>query len=353
MNFITEYLQFYVIPFLLFSTLVLIIILLFKRIRFEHSRPMRASIIHKAETFLTEMILSNTLDENFKTKLSLFKKEIPLHKSWCKEMLINDMIRFKMSLKGKASEQINIIYESFHLDTYSAGLIGKFKSFYKCEGFYHFQALDYKKGSALIKTYLKNPNPVIRSNANMAYISLCENHLGSLKDSQIKISYLNMIKIMDILHQKKIAIPKNIHRWLRINNNSVIKLGLKIMVFYNDRNQAKEVIRLVHDENDSLKKEAIITIRELFLIEAKTHLIQLFESTTIEIQLEILDTLKVIGDDSTIPFLENLILTETIKDVKLKAVECLNEIDQAKLNTLAAKDFDTMRMTKHIREIYL
>jgi hypothetical protein len=314
---------------------------------------MKALIIHKAETFLTEMILSDPLDENLKTKLALFKKEIPLHKSWCKEMVINDMIRFKMSLKGKASEQINIIYRSFHLDTYSAGLIGKFKSFYKCEGFYHFQALDYKKGSALIKTYLKDPNPVVRSNANMAYISLCENHLGSLKDIQTTISLLNMIKIMDLLHQKKIAIPRNIHQWLLTNNNSVIKLGLKIMVFYNYRNEAKGVIALVHHDDVALKKEAIITIRELFLIEAKTDLTQLFENTTSEIQMEILDTLKVIGDDSIIPFLENIIRTETNKNVKLKAVECLNEIDKTELDIIAAKDFDTTKMAKHVREIYL
>ena len=353
MDLLTHYLQYYIIPFLLFSTLLLTIFLLFKRIHYEHNKPFREAINNKAQTFLTEIILSNPDDENFRTQLSAFKKEIPLHKVWCKRMIINDMISFRRSLKGKASEQINILYQALNLDKYSAGLIRDFRSFYKCEGFYQFQALDYKKGSAMIKPYLKHPNTVIRSNAKMAYISLSENHLESLKEQSSGISHLNTIKIMDILHEKKIAIPKNIDQWIETENSSVTKLGLKIMVYYNYRKQAKGIIALIHHEDDSLKKEAITAIRELFLIEAKTDLTLLFDKVSLEVQLEILETLTVIGDEIIIPFLENIIRTATNKDKKLKAVECLNEIDKTALDALAANDFDTKKMTKHVREIYL
>lgn len=350
MDLITNYLQYYIIPFLLFSTLLLTIFLLLKRIYYEYNKPHRESISNKTETFLTEIILSN---RNDRSKLSLFKKEIPLHKTWCKEMIINDMIRFKRSLKGKASEQINVFYQALNLDKYSAGLIRDFRSFYKCEGFYHFQALDYKKGSALIKPYLKHPNIVIRSNANMAYISLSENHMESLKDQSSGISILNMIKIMDVLHEKKITIPKNIDQWIETENNSVTKLGLKIMVFYNYRKQAKGIIALIYNEDDNLKKEAITAIRELFLVEAKTDLTLLFDKVSLEVQLEILETLLVIGDESIVPFLENTIRLATNKDVKLAAVKCLNELDKTELDVLTANDFDTTKMTKHVREIYL
>lgn len=164
---------------------------------------------------------------------------------------------------------------------------------------------------------------------------------------------MSMIKIMDILHEKKIDIPENIDEWIDIDNNSFTKLGLKIMVFYNYRKQAKGIIALIHNEDDSVKKAAITAIRKLFLIEAKKDLILLFEKASLEVQLEILQTLLVIGDESLIPFLENIIWTATNKDVKLKAVECLNEIDKTALDALAIKDFDTKKMAKHAREIYL
>ncbi|MBC7747146.1 MAG: hypothetical protein H7Z76_00960 [Methylotenera sp.] len=146
-------------------TVLLALLLLLRRIRYERNKPLKESISNKAETFLTVMILYKPNSEKFRTKLSLFKKEIPLHKSWCKEMIINDMIRFKSNLKGKVSEQITIFYQALNLDKYSEGLIRDFRSFYKGEGFFHYQALMYKKGGYLIKTYLKHPNIVIQSNA--------------------------------------------------------------------------------------------------------------------------------------------------------------------------------------------
>ncbi|MFV8367962.1 HEAT repeat domain-containing protein [Flavobacterium sp. LB2R40] len=353
MDLFISYLKYYIIPFLLILTLLLTFVLLLKRIRYEYTKPLRESISNKAEIFLTEMILSKPDEKTFRKKLYLFKKEIPLHKTWCKEMIINDMIRFKQSLKGKASDQINIFYQALHLDKYSAGLIRDFRSFYKCEGFYHFQALDYKKGSAFIKPYLKHPNNVIRSNANMAYILLSENHMESFTELSSAISHLNMIKIMDILHDKKIPLPKNIDQWIETNNASVTKLGLKIMTFHNYRHKAKEIITFIQSDDDSLKKEAIMAIKELFLTEAKDELIHLFDNTSSEIRLEILDALKVIGDESIIPFLEKEIQKETNKDLKLKAVECLNEIDKTQLDFLSAKDYDTTKMIHHVREIYL
>lgn len=353
MDLFVKNLENYIIPFMVLLTVLLALILLLRRIRYERNKPLRESISNKAETFLTEMILSKPNNEKFRTKLSLFKKEIPLHKSWCKEMIINDMIRFKSSLKGKASEQITIFYQALNLDKYSEGLIRDFRSFYKCEGFFHYQALEYKKGGSLIKTYLKHPNIVIQSNANMAYISLTENHMESFLELSSGISQLNMIKIMDILHEKKIPIPKNIDQWLLTTNASVIKLGLKIMVYYNYRSSAKEIIELIQLEDNSVKKEALIAIRELFLIEAKEDILRLFDQVTPELKIEILDTLKVIGDESMLSFLENIISYETNKDLKLKAVDCLNEIDKTGLDVLATQNNDTSKMTKHVRAIYI
>ncbi|TDE06969.1 hypothetical protein E0F91_03985 [Flavobacterium sandaracinum] len=324
-----------------------------KRIHFEYTMPIRAALSDKVEIFLTEMILSNHNDEKLKKELLQFKKEVPFHKSWCKEMIINAMIQFKRNLKGRATEQINTFYQFLELDKYSESLISNYRSFYKCAGFYHFQALDYKKGSILIKPYLKNSNIVIRSNAYMAYISLTENYMKGLINQSAIISHLNLIKIMDILHEKKIPLPKNIDKWIQADNNSVVKLGLKIMVFFNYRNRVKEIIALTKREDNSVKIEAIKTIKELFLFEAKDELTLLFDNVALQVQLEILETLMVIGDVNLIPFLENIIQKTTNKDLKLRAVKCLNEISNTQLEILATKDFDINKMMQHAREIYL
>ena len=347
------YLKNYIIPLLLITIALSIFVLLLKRIYYEYSKPYRQTVTNKVEDFLTEIILSKPNEETINKKLLQFKKEIPLHKSWCKELVINDMIRFKHSLKGKTSESIFFFYQVLNLNKYSVRLIRDFRSYNKCEGFYHFQALDYKKGNSIIKPYLKHPNIVVRTNANMAFLSLSKNYMESFNELPSTISHLYTIKIMDLLHEKKFAIPKNIDQWIETNKNSITKLGLKIMTFYNYRNKASEIIAFLKNEDDSLKKEAIIAIRKLFLTEAKEDLTVLFNKVPIEIQLEILETLKVIGDKDIVSFLEHEIQIQTDKDLKLKAVDCLNEISKTALDKLSAADYDTMNMTKHVREIYL
>ena len=86
--------------------------------------------------------------------------------------------------------------------------------------------------------------------------------MESFNELPSTISHLYTIKMMDLLHEKKFPIPKNIDKWIETNNNSITKLGLKIMAFYNYRNKVSEIIALLQNEDDSLIKEAVIAIRK-------------------------------------------------------------------------------------------
>jgi hypothetical protein len=112
-------------------------------------------------------------------------------------------------------------------------------------------------------------------------------------------------------------------------------------------------MELIKHHNDSLKIEAIITIRELFISEAKQDLISIFDQVLAKVQIEILKTFEIIGDESITRFLEKTIHLEGNKDVKLAAVRCLNIIDKKVLNAIADNDYDIQKMVKHVREIYL
>jgi hypothetical protein len=343
------YLKYYIIPILFLSTVFLTLLLVLKRIHYEYYKPLRQRITHKAEVFFAEMTLSNYDRETFKEKLLAFKKNVPLHKNWCKEQIIIDMIRLKHNLKSTATEPITVLYKALKLNQFSAGLIHDFRSYNKCEGFYHYQALDYKNGRSIIKPYQKSRNRVIRSNSTMAYISLSEGYHEDFQDLPEDISFLNTIKLMDILHEKKIPIPKNIDSWIANKNISIKKLGIKTMVFYNYKNAASDIIKLLQYPNDSLKLEVIIAVRKLFLREAETDLIQAYTELSFALQLETLTTLNVIGFEKSKNFIKQLILNEQNIDLKLKAVESLYQLDPNSLAEIAALDNDIEKMVKHVK----
>jgi hypothetical protein len=343
------YIKHYAIPLFVFTSLSLALALILKRIHYQYTLPYRHLIIRKSEIFLTEITLSKPDKNILKYKIAKFKSEIPIHRTWCKNMLIEDMIRMKSNLKGKTAKNILLIYKQLDLNHYSASLIRDFRKYKKREGIYHFQALKYKPGISLLKKYLFHPDKIIRSNANIAYLALSKGDWQAVNKLPIKASLITTIKVMDVLHSEKIPIPPDIDLWIQSENPTILKLAVMTMVFYNYRNKSAEIITLLHHEDKNLRTDVIIAIRDLYLFEAEAELLTLLKTESLEIQLEILEALSAIGSEKTIDYLNIQIKKEEIKDLKLQMVCCLNNIDPAGLNVLGTQDSDTQKMINHIR----
>ena len=345
------YLKFYLIPFLLILILSCTLILIFKRIHYQYFQVYRHSITKKAEKFLTEITLSHPDRHTFRTKLAEFRKQIPLHKSWCKQMLIDDMIRIKNNLKDQNAKIINLVYKQLDLNHFSAGLILDIRNYKKCEGIYHFQSMNYKPGISMFKKYLFHPDKILRSNANIAYLSLSKGDWQAVDSLPLKVSLLTTIKVMDVLHTQKIPMPEKVDVWITSGKKTVLKLAIMLMVFYNYRKKSAEIIALLKHEHIPLKKDVIIAIKDLYLEEAEDDLLLIFNTESIEIQLEILESLKVIGNEKTIEFLKKEIPIQESKDVKLKMVSSLDRLDNEALDKIGLLDIDTQKMINHIRKV--
>ena len=345
--------HYYVIPSFLILALALVIILLLNRIYYQFSLPNRHFITRKSHRFLTEITLSKPDKITLKYKINKFKSEIPIHKTWCKELLIEDLIKLKSNLKGKTSKTILVIYKKLDLNHYSASLVRDFRKYKKCDGIYHFHALGYKPGISLIKKYLFHPNKVIRSNVNIAYLALSKGDWRAVGKFPIKVTIIATIKVMDVLHKENIPQPAQLDLWIQSEDPMILKLALMAMVFYNYRNKSTEIIKLLHHENKSLKIDVITAIQDLFLAEAEEELLSLFYNESIDIQLEMLEALGVIGTEKTIAFLKTEIIKQEIKDIKLKMVQSLNNLDPAGLDSLGSLDADTQKMINHTRKLAL
>lgn len=345
--------HYYVIPFFLILALALVVILLLNRIYYQYNLPYRYHITRESHRFLTEIALSKDDKNALKYKIAKFKSEIPIHTTWCKEILVEDLIKIKNNLKGKTAKNILLIYKALDLNHYSASLIRDFRKYKKYEGIRHFQALGYKPGISLLKKYLFHPNKVIRSNVNVAYLALTKGDWKAVGKVPIKRSIIATIKVMDVLHKEKIPQPIHLDLWIQSEDPMVLKLAVMAMVFYNYRNKSAEIIKLLHHENKALKIDVITAIQDLFLEEAEDDLLFLFHNESLDIQLEILEALGVIGSEKTIAFLKIEIPKQQIKDIKLKMVCSLNNLDPAGLDLLGNQDADTQKMINHTRKLEL
>ncbi|MBK0370017.1 HEAT repeat domain-containing protein [Flavobacterium agrisoli] len=347
------YIKHYFLPILVFGLVLLMAFIAFKRYLFSFHNKKKQHVTERIHSFLTSLIFISKNEIKVNEQIVLLKNQIPFHKNWCKKMLINEMIWFKENLKGDASLIVIELYKKLDLHLFSIKLLTNFRFFQKLEGLYQLQHIDYKPAKKVVKPYLKHKNDIIRSNAYACYLSLSEGKVEQLATIPREISLLNIIKLMELLHEKKIIIPTNIDEWLYSPNKSVVRLGIKTMVFYNYKNQEDMIVTLLHSEEEIVRSEAILACKELFIPQSENPLISLYLHESDKNRKEILRALKQIGSEKTIAFLKQLILYETNSVLKLLAVDTLQSLSPETMTEVSILNPDAKKILEHVTDIYI
>jgi len=345
------YLINFIVPFLVIFLIVVILVTISDRIVYEYSKQYRLTVRQKITAFLTELLFTDA--EDYQNRIRDFKKQIPYGSMWCKSMVTNCIIELKQNIKGEVTAPILDIYKSFGLPNFSEKLINSRRWYIKCKGIYHFQVLEYEEGESLVKKYMNHKNRILRSNAFIAFISLTSKKLDFLSDYPYEISLIDELKVMDLLYHKKFPIPKNIKDWITAQNPSIVKLGIRFMVYYNYTVEKDTLLSLLQSDNKMIRKEVIIALQDLFLFEAEPLLIDMFASEEIENKIAILQTLAVIGNQQSIAFIDDYLHRSVNPATKLEAVRTLDTLDSSYLKSNFKEDFEIIKIKKHVKNPYL
>lgn len=326
--------EYFIIPFLLITTLTFIFLLIINRYSFEKNRPIKKEIDTKIDNFLTEIVFSDYDIPNITEKIDFFKKEVPFNKKWCKKLILNKLITIKQNINGINPNQILLIYKCFELHHYSKKLILSKNSKAKSLGIYHYKTLEYKIKTGYIKPHLDNKNKFLRSNALIALITLSDEKFDFLSNYEEKISNADELKILDVIYQKNATLPKKINDWLYNKNSSIVILGIKLMVQYNETLSTSQIIYLLNNTNATIRRETLLAIRHLYIIDANDIIINYYPSETNKRnKISALKTLAVIGDNETIAFVYNILSEEKDLEIKFEIVNCINKIDSTFFDT--------------------
>jgi len=353
MDVLVYYLILIILPIMTGGLFLLIATLIINRFFYDLSKPKLEAAKSEIDNFLTNMIFTPFEKSYFKTEIEAFKKTIPFKKKWCKKLVLNEIIFLKSNLKGDVTKTFQFIYEQFNLFEYTLKLIKSHRFYLKCLGMYQLESLGYKRGYLFIVPLLNHKNKSIKSRAFLTLISLRPNKLETLIDFSHQITIAEEINIMDILHQKKTKIPTNLSQWNKSENVSIIKLGIKLMVFYNYTNDNETIIKLLKHNDKSIRYEAIIAVNFLYIHEAETALIEQFKQEDTQNKLEIFNTLSEIGMKDSEEFIAELLENKTAENIKLEAVYCLNKINPNYFDEHFLDNEDVQKMVKHIKTPYI
>jgi hypothetical protein len=307
----------------------LVIILIINRYGFEKKIIIKNEIDAKTDDFLTEIIFSNYTIPSIKNKINQFIEEVPFKKKWCRNIILIKIITIKQNINGVDPNLILVIYKHFGFHNFSKKLILSRKWRDKLLGIYHYQTLEYKIKTGYIRPYINNnTNKFLNSNALIAVMILSDNKFELLSNYEKKISNADELKILDIIYQKKSSLPKKINDWLYNKNSSVVILAIKIMVRYREHLKEHQINYLLSSNNDTIRRETLLAIRDLYIVEANDFLINHYKKETNKRnKISALKTFGIIGDDKTKDFVADLLSDEKDLEIKFEMVNCINKID--------------------------
>ncbi|MDI6031606.1 hypothetical protein QLS91_00825 [Flavobacterium sp. LB2P84] len=341
--------KYILIPFLLIVIISLVLLLIVNRYGFEKKIIIKNEVDIKINDFLTEIIFSDYDSKYIKEQIKLFKEEVPFKKKWCKGIILNKIITIKRNINGVNPHQMLLIYKYFGFHDYSDKLIKSRSWENKLLGIYHYQILEYKIKTGYIRPNIYVKNKFLKSNALIAVISLSDQKFDFLSNYEKQISYADELKILDIIHQKKSALPKKINEWLYNKNSSVVILAIKLMIRYRETLTIDQISHLLNNTNSKVRRETYLVIRNLYIIEANELLINHYlKETDKRNKISALKTMGAIGDNDTKDFALSILLAEADLEIKFEIVNCINKIDATFFNTYKTEDASENEIIKRI-----
>lgn len=333
------FLLYFFIPLIILLVLLIIFSLLYTRYLGDKNDSSKENIENEVNTFLTELIFSNFSAAEMKDKILHFKSKHKLN-NHLREYILNKIIHIKENLDETNEHTMLLIYKYFGFHEISNKLIRNRRWYSKSQALHHYQNIGYKIKTGHVKRLLNSKNPALRSNAMIALISLSDEKFDVLDHYNYNISKSDEVKILDLIYRKKATIPKNIDKWLHSKNDSIVMIAIKLIVRFRHEISLEQISNLLKSENNSVRKEVILAIRELVLFQANDILMEHFpKETNIRNKISIIKTLNVIGTTKNIGFL-SILLNEDENldlDLKLEIVNFINKTDASFFQTFKFK----------------
>ena len=355
------FLLYFFIPLIVFFVILIVFTLLYTRYAIDKNDDFQENIENETNTFLTELIFSNYSAPEIKSKIKEFKSKHKLNSN-SRKFILNKIIHIKENLNETNEHTMLLIYKYFGFDKISNKLVRNRNWYSKSEAFHHYQNIGYKIKKGHVKQFLDSKNKALRSNAIIALISLSDEKFDVLDNYKYNISKSDEVKILDIIYRKKSKIPKNINNWLNSKNDSIVIIAIKLIVRFRHKHDfsLEQISYLLGSENQSVRKEVILAIRELVMFEANEILIQHFKKeSNIRNKISIIKTLNVIGTSENIGFISGLLNEdENLElDLKLEIVNFINKTDATFFNNFKfnkeEKNIELQKMIAHSNCPYL
>jgi len=269
-----------------------------------------------------------TKDENYEyINLKIEIREL-LKIPFNRQVLTEILLDLQKDLSGDSRNRIFKLYQDLelHLDAFKKLRSWRWELVSK--GILELTQMRVLAAYGFIRKFINDKRGVVRKQAQIATVTLKHEGISYFLDTtRYGISEWQQLKLLDVLRNFEDFTPPRFKAWLTSGNRDVVLFALRLIKHYNQNDANKALIELLKHKNNQIKSEAIQCIKDFGVFEALNMLKTVFRKCSVDIKLQILDTISSLGKVEDIEFLESIVKKESNFLVKSKAISAINVIE--------------------------
>ncbi|MFV0554363.1 MAG: HEAT repeat domain-containing protein [Mangrovibacterium sp.] len=284
---------------LLFNTCIPIIgtVLLITTFRKEYKIHYKELITARYEEVMMEYLFGDLPAKSVAREMLQVKRRLG------KDILIEGLMNYDRNLSGEYAERVAMLYRLTGLHRFSIQKIKSRHADRRVSGIRELSNLYPLGALSVIEKYVDDKNPLVRNEAQTSYAfldsSASYNFLNGLEHEFSTWTQLNILNYVK-LHEQNVP---SFHQWLDSPNNDVQDFCIRMIQYFQQMDSASDLSTMVYHPNRHTRENIYKAIRALEYTEAKNILVGRYFDETPQNKLEILRTIKVIGNDDEIDFL--------------------------------------------------
>lgn len=295
-----------------------------KQMKEEEREEMRIYFI----SILQDVIWSDAdAEDNLSLLPDDFQKllENELYRNW----FIEDLIATKKNLSGMATKNLEKLYDELGLQETSFKKLKDIKWHVKALGIQELYMMENTRYLPEIFELTRHPNEFVRAEAQVGMIFLKEfEGLVFLDNLELPVSEWDQIRLLNHLSHVTYESMGNVGLWLQSSNNSVVMFALKFVGVYHLFNFQKEVTACLQHPNKEIKLQTLEVLKAVYTDNTDESIVEVYDTfVQSSLRIKALETLKVIGNNDLLPFLQRELRSEN-KDIKFAAASAIAHISK-------------------------
>ena len=299
------------------GNVLFVIAVLFITNRMMNFRVRHLKIIRESfEKILTDLMLQVT--DMPETIRLLSKSHFKRHYN----LLIDVLMDFQKSFRGDADRQIMELYQRMNLSKISYNKIYSISFYEQVKGLRELTNMKHHQATEMIISKLNDPIDIVRTEAQICYpVANPESpfdFLGILEKPFSKWAQLNIYYLIKI---HEMPVP-SFDKWIDSTNPNVVNFCILMIDLFQQQENSEHIIRLLNASDETTRNMAICACGNLHLFDSKDVMKNNFQKETLKNQIEIAKMFNIIGDETDVPFVETIILSD-LTALRLESVRTL------------------------------